>query len=309
MNKFLLIGGAGFIGSAITKKLVLEGNEISIFELPDSNVSRLDTIKEKIRFYYGDLIQTDVITNIIRKNDIKIVLHLASSLIPSSSHSQYFDDFEKVIIPTINLLPIFSELNVKFVFFSSGGAIYGKTAKGTFSENDILEPISYYGQAKLIIEESIKFENRKSGLDYLILRPSNPYGIGQSLYGKQGLIATCIHNILKDKKIEIWGDGSVVRDYIYIDDFVEIVIYIIKNAKDKQIYNIGSGVGFSVNQVIEMLKKNINKKFEVEYSENRSVDASSIILDISKLSSLINFEYTALENGIKKFLLNESKDL
>ncbi|KQB41541.1 NAD-dependent epimerase/dehydratase family protein [Flavobacterium aquidurense] len=308
MSKYLLIGGAGFIGAAIAKKLVLAGNEVSILELPGSYVDRLDVIKEKINLYYGNLNQVDVIKDLILENDINVVLHLASSLIPSSSQSQYVEDIEKVVIPTINLLPLFSELNIKLIFFSSGGAIYGENLNGSLSENHLLAPISYYGQAKLLMEESIKFESRKSGLDYIILRPSNPYGIGQSLYGKQGLIATCIHNILNRKTIQIWGDGSVVRDYIYIDDFVEIVINVINMATSREIYNIGSGNGHSVNEIIEMLKKIVDKTIEVEYVQNRAVDASSIILDISKLKNIINFEYTSLETGIKNFLLYESSD-
>nr|WP_315177802.1 NAD-dependent epimerase/dehydratase family protein [uncultured Flavobacterium sp.] len=306
MNKFLLIGGAGFIGSAISKKLVTEGNNVSIFELPGSNCSRLESIRNSISIHYGNLNQTELIKEIIEKNAITTVLHLASSLIPSSNEEQYIADFKDVVLPTIKLLSIFSDLNVKLIFFSSGGAVYGQKSNGFFSEKDALLPLSYYGQSKLILEESIIFESRKSNLNYLILRPSNPYGIGQNLYGKQGLIATCIHNILTDQKIEVWGDGSVVRDYIYIDDFVALVINAIDKGKDKQIYNIGSGTGCSVNQVIDILRNFTTKNFEVAYLESRNVDAPSLILDINKLQNLINFNYTSITKGIHSFYEYES---
>ncbi|OMQ09845.1 NAD-dependent epimerase/dehydratase family protein [[Flexibacter] sp. ATCC 35103] len=307
MNKYLLIGGAGFIGSAIAKELLLKGNEVSIFELPQSNLFRVKLIEDKINIYTGDLTQIDVIKDIIVKNKISIVLHLASSLIPSSAEHHYNVDLENIILPTIKLLTVFSELKVKLVFFSSGGAVYGKKNNGIFSENDVLMPISYYGQSKLIIEESIKFESRKSGLNFLILRPSNPYGIGQSLYGKQGLIATCIHNILTDQPIEIWGDGTVVRDYIYIDDFVDIVVNIINKAEENETVNIGSGKGYSVNQVLDIFKRLITKRnIDLKFLEGRSVDASAIILDVTKLKSILNYEFTTLENGIQKFLSHET---
>jgi UDP-glucose 4-epimerase len=305
MNRFLLIGGGGFIGSAITKQLLLNGSEVFVFELPEANISRLESIKEKVKIYYGNLSQHNVIKNIIKENRITTVLHLASSLIPSSTESQYYNDLENIVYPTIKLLPMFSDLGIKFVFFSSGGAVYGKKSLGKFSETDQLMPISHYGQSKLILEESIKFENRKSGLNYLIMRPSNPYGAGQSLYGKQGLIATCIYNIKHNQKIQIWGDGKVIRDYIYIDDFVQIVISLINKSEGKQIYNIGSGIGSSVNDVLDFLKHNVDKKIEIEYLESRDIDASNIVLIISKLSMIVDFDYTSLNNGIKKFLLNE----
>lgn len=307
MNRYLLIGGAGFIGAAITKELLFKGNEVSIFELPEANISRVKSIQDRISIYRGNLTQIDVIKEIIVKNKISIVFHLASSLIPSSGEDQYNNDLENVVLPTIKLLPIFSKLKVKFVFFSSGGAIYGKKTNGIFSENDMLRPISYYGQSKLIIEESIKFESRRSGLSYLILRPSNPYGIGQSLYGKQGLIATCIHNILTNQPIEIWGDGSVVRDYIYIDDFVNIVAEILNKKAENQIVNIGSGQGYSVNQVLDVFKILIKEKnIDLKFLEGRPVDASTIVLDVTKLNSIISYEFTSLENGIKIFLYHET---
>lgn len=106
-------------------------------------------------------------------------------------------------------------LNIKTYY---GSTIYGVNKKEGFSESDNTEPISYYGQSKLILEESIMLEGRRQGLNYLILRPSNPYGMGQNTYGKQGLIAACIGHILNGEKITIWGDGSVIRDYIHIND-------------------------------------------------------------------------------------------
>lgn len=305
MGNFLLIGGAGFIGSAIAKKII-EDNNVVVFELHGSNISRLKPIESNIKIYYGELTQIDLIKEILIDNSIDVVLHLASSLIPSSNNQDYIKDLKTTIIPTIRLLPVFSELNIQFVFFSSGGAVYGNKKNGFFSEQDKLKPISYYGQSKLYLEEAIKFENRKSSLQYLILRPSNPYGIGQNLYGKQGLIATCIYNILEKKEIEIWGDGRVIRDYIYIDDFVKIVLQILKKAKKNQAYNIGSGLGYSVNEVLDVLKKITNNKLKINYLEGRSVDVPSLVLNTNKIKKHINFQTTSLENGIKSFFDFES---
>jgi UDP-glucose 4-epimerase len=198
---------------------------------------------------------------------------------------------------------------VRLIYFSSGGTIYGAKKDAFFSERSLLAPISYYGQSKLLIEESIKFENRRSGLNYLILRPSNPYGIGQAIHAKQGLIAASIGNILNNKKITIWGDGSVVRDYIYIDDLIDAIVSIIKSGGDNEIYNIGSGKGYSINEVIDTLTKCIAKKIEVEYVDARSVDVPSVVLDTSKLHTIFKPNYLSLEEGIKTFFLHEKQKL
>lgn len=301
MKNVFLIGGAGFIGSSIAKQFLADGWKISVFDLEGSNTSRLEPIRSKIKMYYGELIQTDLIRSILVNDSINVVLHLASSLIPSSNDEDYIRDLNATIIPTIKLLPVLSELKIKIVFFSSGGAVYGKKNNGFFSETDKLNPISYYGQSKLYLEESIKFENRKSNLQYLILRPSNPYGIGQNLFGKQGLIATCIDNILNKKKIEIWGDGNIIRDYIYIDDFVKIILKAVCKAKVNQTYNIGSGFGNSVNEVLEVLKRIANHKVEIIYLEGRKVDVPSLILNTDKIKRQIEYECTPLEKGIQCF--------
>lgn len=306
-KNFLLIGGAGFIGSNIAKKLLKEGNSVSVFELSGTNISRLESIHTEINIYYGTLDQIDLMRSIIEENGITTVLHLASSLIPSSNHEMYLEDLEKVVWPSIRLFHFFSEWNITLIYFSSGGAVYGAKDIGIFTEEDELHPISYYGQSKLILEKSIEFESKKSGLNYIILRPSNPYGIGQNLYGKQGLISTCIHNILADQKIQIWGDGSVVRDYIYIDDFIDIVVKTIDKGTINQIYNIGSGIGYSVNDIISILRNFANKDLDVEYLNSRNVDVPSLVLDVTKLQHLINFNYTSIVKGIHAFYEHEYK--
>lgn len=307
MKNILLIGGAGFIGSNIAKQLIINNYSVFVLEPPGANFSRLYQIEDKVKIYYGKLEQYDLIRDILNKNTIDTVIHLASTLIPSSSLQSYLFEFDTVIKPTINLFPILSELNVKLVYFSSGGTIYGLRKGTSFSELSEIAPISYYGQSKLIIEESIKFEHRNSGLKYLILRPSNPYGIGQAIHGKQGLIAACIGNIIKNESITIWGDGSVIRDYIYIDDLVNAIITIIKLGGDNEIYNIGTGTGYSVSEVINIITKCIDEKIKVKYVDARSVDVPSVILDVTKLHAIIKPDYLSLEEGIKAFFLHEKQ--
>ena len=191
--------------------------------------------------------------------------------------------------------------NIRFVYFSSGGTIYGNSVNGSHCEMGKKEPISYYGLSKNIVEEMIKFEHKRSKLEYLILRPSNPYGYGQNIYGKQGIIAVSIGKILKKEPLTVWGDGNSIRDYIYIDDLADAVYQLTNNNIANEIINIGSGTGYSVNQIIRILDEISDADIEINYVPSRGVDVDSLILDISKLKKLINFNPIDIETGIALF--------
>lgn len=302
MKNILLIGGTGFIGSNVVKHLLRQNYNISIFELPNSNV-----FIPNIKIYYGRIEQIDLIKKIIAEDEIDTVIHLASSLIPSSSLDAYLIEFNTIVKPTIELLPFLAEKNIVFVFLSSGGTIYGVNDTGVFSETDNKNPISYYGQSKLILEESIMLEHRKSGLIFFILRPSNPYGIGQNIFGKQGFIAASIGHMLNQEKITVWGDGSIVRDYIHIDDLSKNIIEILEIGNKNEIYNIGCGKGYSINEIVEVLRKCTKNNLEIEYVEGRSVDVPSMVLNVCKIQSFVGPTIISLEKGIIDFFNYELK--
>lgn len=250
------------------------------------------------------------ISAIIKKNEIDIVVHLVSTLIPGSSYDDYKNEYQNMIFPSIELMEICAEQGIKFVYFSSGGTIYGnRNDVFPFVEADPMAPISYYGWSKQMMENSILFMHRTKGLKYLIVRPSNPYGHGQNLQGKQGLVAVAIGKILKGKPVEVWGDGSAVRDYIYIDDLAEIFKQLIKRDVYNTTLNIGSGRGYSVNDVLAFLKIVSHKDFKIEYKNPRPVDVSNMVLDVSNLTQYLNMEFTPFMDGIKIFYEESEKGL
>ena len=156
-----------------------------------------------------------------------------------------------------------------------------------------------------MMENSIQFMHRTKGLKYLILRPSNPYGHGQNLYGKQGLVAVAIGRVLKNEAVEVWGDGSAVRDYIFIDDLAIVFKQLMNIDVINETLNIGSGRGYSVNDVLAFLKIVSHEDFRIEYKNPRSVDVSNMVLDLSRLKHYVNYEFTPFMDGIKQFY-NES---
>lgn len=298
----LFIGGAGFIGSNLIRALLdrTSNLEISVLEPTFANVSRLDGLN--VQIYRGELSNIDFLQSIIEANNIDTVVHLVATIIPGSTFEDYKREYQQVIFPTIELMEICAQRNIKFVYFSSGGTVYGnRTDMKPFVETDVMAPISFYGWSKQMMENSIHYVHRTTGLKYLILRPSNPYGHGQNIHARQGLIAVALGKIFAGELITVWGDGSNVRDYIYIDDLCEAVVQLLEKDVHNTTINIGSGEGISINDIINVLKEVVDEDVKVDYLPARSVDVSHMILDTTRLTSYIDIQFTSLHEGVKRF--------
>ena len=304
MKHILFIGGAGFIGSNLLKQFDTDKYLLHVLEPEDANISRLD--EAKVTIHRCSLSDVGTIQGILTTYNIQTVVHLVSTLIPGSTYEEYKDEFKTVIFPSIEIMEICAKEKIKFVYFSSGGTIYGnRNEMKPFSEKDEVSPISYYGWSKQIMENSILFMHRTKGLPYLIIRPSNPYGHGQNIYAKQGLVAVAIGKILEGKPVEVWGDGSSIRDYIYIDDLAVSVYQLIERNACNTTLNIGSGRGYSVNDVLAFLKIVSGIDYKIEYKNPRPVDVSNMVLDVTKLKEFIDIVNTPFMDGINIFFEEE----
>jgi UDP-glucose 4-epimerase len=169
------------------------------------------------------------------------------------------------------------------------------------SENEPPAPISYYGLSKVQIEDLINFYHRRYDLNYLILRPSNPYGHGKNLNGKQGVIAVILGRMLKNQPITIFGDGETIRDYIYIEDFIFYVAELIKEEILNGTINIGSGVGYSLNDIVSVVDEISGHTICVEHIEARKDDVPKMILSTTRLHNFVHHEDVKLDDGIRQF--------
>ena len=283
-HNILFLGGAGFIGSNLIRTLITRSDDVKLYVLEPSfaNISRLDGME--VQVFRGTLLDIDFVQSIIEANHIDTVVHLVATIIPGST-------FEYC-----------AQKDIKFVYFSSGGTVYGnRTDMTPFKETDPMAPISYYGWSKQMMENSILYVHRTAGLKYLIVRPSNPYGHGQNIHAKQGLIAVALGKILAGEPIVVWGDGSNVRDYIYIDDLCEVLCLLLEKDVCNTTLNIGSGVGASINDIIQVLRDVVSEEVQVEYQPARKVDVAHMILDNSKLRKYVDVEFTPLKKGIALF--------
>ena len=299
--KILFIGGAGFIGSSLVKEFLKDDKyEVSVIEPSFANVSRLDGVK--VQIFRESLNNIESVEKILDENHIETVVHLVSTLIPGSGYDDFNKEFQNMIFPSIRLMEFCAKRDIKFVYFSSGGTIYGnRSDMKPFVETDEQRPISYYGWSKQMMENAILFKNRTEQLKYLIVRPSNPYGHGQNLHGKQGIVAVAIGKLLDGKPVEVWGDGSAIRDYIYIDDLARIIYQLIDRDVLNQAVNIGSGRGYSVNDVLAFLKIISKQDFKIEFENARPMDVSNMVLDTTKMLSYVDVKLTPMLEGMKQF--------
>lgn len=302
MNNILFLGGAGFIGSNLIRTLMRRKDDIKVYVLEPTfaNVSRLDGME--VQVFRGTLQDIDFVQSIIEANHIDTIVHLVATIIPGSTFEDYKREYQQVIFPTIELMQYCAQKDIKFVYFSSGGTVYGnRTDMTPFKETDPMAPISYYGWSKQMMENSILYVHRTAGLKYLIVRPSNPYGHGQNIHAKQGLIAVALGKILAGEPIVVWGDGSNVRDYIYIDDLCEVLCQLLEKDVCNTTLNIGSGVGASINDIIQVLRDVVSEEVQVEYQPARKVDVSHMILDTTHLKQFVNVEFMSLVEGVTRF--------
>ncbi len=297
-KKILILGGFGFIGTNLIEELLNRDNyELIIFEA-NKVIIQNPSLLEHVKVYYGDFHNEKDYEIIFKENDIDTVIHLISTTIPSISNDNIIYDIQSNLINTIKLLTMMKQYVIKnIVFSSSGGTVYGISDK-KHNETDPTTPICSYGIVKLAIEKYLYLFNHLYGMNYLIVRSSNPFGEYHTR-SQQGLINVVLENICNGEKLQIWGDGSIVRDYIYVKDLVRILADLIEKEIKNEIINIGSGRGFSINEILALVKEVVGE-FPLEYTKERKLDVPYLVLNVEKLKSYIQFDNRSLKEGIKK---------
>ncbi len=300
MKNILIIGGCGFIGKNIAddfshrdyRIVVLDKNNFKDPDQPDT---------DNIKYIRGSLKDRDNIISILDEFQINIVIHLASILIPASSHEDFMKELSEIIIPTFELLPVLGRKKILTVFFSSGGTIYGK-ADTNIPEDHTLVPINYYGYSKLMIENHIRLMHEINDCPYLILRFSNVYGRYQRMNSQQGFISVALGRILEGKPVEIWGNGKTIRDYINVKDVTYVLEQLLNAGIINNTLNVASGKGTSLNEIIRMFSVIMDREIDVIYKPKRDVDLDKVILDITRLKSMIDYRPLRLEEGLRDYI-------
>lgn len=279
--KCLVLGGGGFLGSHLCETLLNKGHEVRIFEKENAIRDNVSHFFERIEWVEGDFALFDHFGSLLK--GIDVVFHLISTTLPKTSNDDIVYDISSNLIPTLHLLEASRKHGVKkIIFFSSGGTVYGIPNSIPISESHTAEPICSYGIHKLAIEKYLHFYYHNYALDYAVLRISNPYGERQSPFRSQGVMAVFPYKALKREPIEIWGDGSIIRDYIYISDLMEAVIAILSYRGKYKVFNIGSGTGVSLLEVINEIHNIVGFNPEVRFMQPRNIDVPINVLNIER---------------------------
>ncbi len=281
----LLLGGAGFIGSAMAKRLMQE-------KIPVHIIGRHD----------GDRLEHVL-------SQCGTVIHLASATTPGSSATQPNLELGNLAL-TLRLLDLLkNHPEIHLIFFSSGGTIYGNPDRLPVTEDCSIAPLSNHGAGKAS-QEAFCRATRTQGHAVTILRPANAYGPGQGLKRGFGLVRIMLEHVLAGTPLEIWGDGKNVRDFIYIDDVIGACIRLIRRPQDSGTYNLGSGTGYSVNQVQDMVEEIAGAELKVFRSPTRHSDVRCVVLDIGHIQSELDWTpKIVLDEGIRRtwrWLLGEA---
>lgn len=291
--KTLIIGGNGFIGTNLGQYLVKQGMDVYSFDMIEPK-----NPNPEIHYIQGDFFDDNVLERIIDGMDI--IYHSLSTINPGNSNTKYMMGYSRDFIQTVKLASMLLNTNTKLIFLSSGGTVYGNQKMQPIKENAVAMPINHYGNVKLCIENTIRIFDIQAHSKMLIARISNPYGPGQDFTKGVGFIDAVLKKALTKETIEIWGNGEVVRDYIYIDDVCAMLYELSKYEGEEVIFNVSSGVGTSQNEIIRIVKS-INSDVKYSYKESRSVDASKIILNNEKIMNICKRDLLDIEAGIKNY--------
>ncbi len=298
--KITIFGGGGFIGSTIADCLLKDGHELRIFERPRVEPYRQFTNNERVEWLTGDFMSVHDVSNAV--DGVDVVLHLISTTLPKSSNDDMVYDVESNLVPTLQLLNVMVTKGVhKIVFISSGGTIYGTPTRIPIDESHPTEPLVSYGVTKLAIEKYLLIFQHLHGIKAIILRVANPFGERQRIETAQGAVGVFLSKAIQNQPLEIWGDGTVTRDYLHVSDVARAFVCAVNYDGAKSVFNISSGIGTSLNELIDILERVLGRLVVRHYQPGRSFDVPVSILDNSLARQELGWEpHMGLEEGILK---------
>jgi len=274
-KRCLVLGGTGFIGVNLVKKLLSLGYSVRLFTRFNLNRQKFPD-SEKLEIIVGDIQDENLIAKAVL--GCEVCFHLISTVLPGSSNLDPVFDIESNLLFTVKLLNCLAKSKIeKIIFLSSGGTVYGQPTTLPIVEAHSTNPRCSYGIVKLAIEKYLSLYHQLYGLNYVVLRLSNPFGEYQSVKARQGAVAVFLGRALCGQPVEIWGDGSVVRDYVYISDAVSALSKALFNDQTTgNIYSVVSGESVSELETAFLIKGLANRPLDVEFKPGNNLSRPKI---------------------------------
>jgi UDP-glucose 4-epimerase len=295
--KCVILGGRGFLGGQLHMALLREGHHVRIFDRPGSRAALAIAEQEYVGGDFGN--REDLVEALA---GCEVIFHLVCTTLPASSNENPLYDVETNLVSTIRLLDVARTSGTKkIVFASSGGTVYGVPQNVPVTENHPTDPLCSYAISKLAIEKFLHLYSHLHRVDYTVLRIANPYGEGQSPFGKQGAIAVFTYKALRGEPIQIWGDGEVVRDYLYAGDVADAMLKAMHYEGPHHVFNIGAGRGHSLNELLARIEALLGRRVERTYQPGRRFDTPVNVLDIGRAREHLRWTPgTTLETGLAR---------
>jgi UDP-glucose 4-epimerase len=292
----LVIGANGFLGSHVVDRLVADGHAVTAFDRFSSSTPTFTSTPARI--VVGDFLSRSDLEEAVRGQ--QFVLHLLSTTSPATAESDPGLDIRTNVAQSVELLEACVGADIeRFFFASTGGAIYGSQGKAEYSELDRVLPVSPYAIGKLAIENYLRYFRVTHGLASTTFRVSNPYGTRQRPNHKQGFIPIALRSIALGEPVIRLGNGSMVRDYLYVEDFATMLCATIGADFEHEVYNLGSGLGYSVNDVLASLER-ATGPFEIEERPVPPTFVDRVVLDMARFTLEFGTpQLTSLDDGIR----------
>jgi UDP-glucose 4-epimerase len=300
--RVLVMGGLGFIGSHLSRALLSAGYRVRIFDKLYNSRQLIADIQDEVEVEEGDMGKLEDVLASLKETDI--VVGLIHTTVPASSMEDPAYDVYSNVGSYVKWLAALRGTEVKrIIYVSSGGTVYGIPRRLPVGEDHPTDPICSYGITKLAVEKYVAMYSHMYGIQYRICRPSNVYGEGQHLTIGQGAIGVFLSDCLKGRELEIWGDGEVVRDYLYVADLAEAIVGLIAHEGDGRVFNVSTGAGCSLNRIMEIMTDELKLEVKSRHTEARPYDVPVSVLDNSRLKNETHWTpRTGIVEGMGNYL-------
>jgi UDP-glucose 4-epimerase len=296
--RILVTGGAGFIGSHLVDRLIQEGHEVVVVD--DLSSGKEENINPRAKFYRMD-IGNSQLKEIFAQENPEIIYHLAAQVSVTKAVADPLWDAQINILGSLNLLELAHQYKInKFIYASTGGAVYGEPEYIPVDENHRIAPLSPYGVSKFIVEKYISVYSHNYGLKYTILRYPNVYGPRQEPHGEAGVVAIFSQQMLAHITPTIFGDGSKTRDYVYVEDIVEANILSLYQG-DGEVFNLGWSQEITDYTIFDEVRQALGYSGEPQYESKRPGEIDNIALKAEKIREALGWSpRVSLSEGIKR---------
>lgn len=295
-RRVLILGGSGFMGRSLARRLSRTGWHV---QLVARSQRSNDWVSSGVDYHQGSYGDAALVKPLLAGTTW--VVHLACDTVPGSQGGPAFEGI-KNLLPTLQLLELLhTYTEARLLFVSTGGAIYGNACTRPAVETAMTSPLSYYAAGKASIEAFINAFSHLNSRDTVILRPSNVYGPGQAIRAGFGIVPALFKAAIKGQAFDLWGHGDITRDFLYIEDFVDLCVGVLDAPKQSgaRTYNAGSGAGCSLNNLVRMVEQVSGRTIDQVHRPARLVDVNYIVLDNGKIQREIGWSpKTRLLDGL-----------